>query len=197
MENRCNQLPDCRDQSDEKDCNILILERGYNKYAPPIDDHDWKTNVLLSIDLLKLVDISMKMTAQSESSFKSFFLGKLAKKLFRDHRCTMGLKCKELAEQNLCFSSNNLTTFHLLHFWVGYIQFFAHKKIGWHWRRKSDQNFSKCKAGLVEQQSFVRWKFRPFPEKKLNSTAERDRGPGGIEVYKLRVVFRKYLCTSF
>ena len=28
MEQRCNQLPDCRDKSDEKNCHILVLEDG-------------------------------------------------------------------------------------------------------------------------------------------------------------------------
>ena len=56
MNLRCNQLPDCRDKSDEKNCQILVLEDGYNKNVPPINSTD-SLNVSLSIDLLKLVDI--------------------------------------------------------------------------------------------------------------------------------------------
>ena len=60
MEQRCDQLPDCRDKSDENDCNILVLETSYNKNVPPIRSVKGKknmANVSVSIDLLKLVDI--------------------------------------------------------------------------------------------------------------------------------------------
>ena len=56
MNQRCNQLPDCRDESDEKDCEILVLKEGYNMRVPPITSDD-ATNVSVSINLLKLVDI--------------------------------------------------------------------------------------------------------------------------------------------
>ena len=36
MEKRCNQLQDCRDDSDELGCKILKLRYGYNKRVPPI-----------------------------------------------------------------------------------------------------------------------------------------------------------------
>ena len=57
MEQRCNQLPDCRDHSDEKNCNVLVLEEGYNKNFPPVSVEKEKVDVNVSIDLLKLVDI--------------------------------------------------------------------------------------------------------------------------------------------
>ena len=60
MEQRCNQLPDCRDKSDETDCKILVLEKEYNKNVPPITlDNGIKklVNVFVSIDLSKVVDI--------------------------------------------------------------------------------------------------------------------------------------------
>ena len=56
MEERCNQLTDCRDKSDERNCQILVLEEGYNMKVPPIESID-PANVLISMDLLKLVDI--------------------------------------------------------------------------------------------------------------------------------------------
>ena len=63
MEQRCDQLPDCRDQSDEQSCNILILKEGYNKNVAPIRSNQGRkemVNVSISIDLLKLVDIKEK-----------------------------------------------------------------------------------------------------------------------------------------
>ena len=57
MDLRCNQLSDCRDKSDEKNCRILILEDGYNKEVPPVSSND-PVNVSISIDLLRLVDIN-------------------------------------------------------------------------------------------------------------------------------------------
>ena len=61
MEQRCNQLPDCRDLSDEKNCfSVLVLGEGYNQRVPPVpvdDKSNGMVNVYVSIDLLKLVDI--------------------------------------------------------------------------------------------------------------------------------------------
>ena len=37
MEERCNQIPDCRDKSDENHCKLIVLENSYNKDIPPID----------------------------------------------------------------------------------------------------------------------------------------------------------------
>ena len=36
MEERCNQISNCQDKSDEHDCKILALERAYNKRVPPV-----------------------------------------------------------------------------------------------------------------------------------------------------------------
>ena len=57
MDQRCDQLPDCLDKSDEENCNILHLEKSYNKNVPPIISRNERVNVLISINLLKLVDI--------------------------------------------------------------------------------------------------------------------------------------------
>ena len=57
MDLRCNQLPDCKDESDERNCKILVLKDGYNKEVPPIVSSDPDVDVSVSIDLLRLVDI--------------------------------------------------------------------------------------------------------------------------------------------
>ena len=61
MDERCDQLPHCRDKSDERGCEILVLESGYNKNIPPItSDEEGKmiaVDVNTSIDIFKLVDI--------------------------------------------------------------------------------------------------------------------------------------------
>ena len=36
MEARCNQMPDCKDASDEMGCRILTLKDGYSKRVPPV-----------------------------------------------------------------------------------------------------------------------------------------------------------------
>ena len=35
MEERCDQTPQCRDESDEENCKTLLLQHGYNKEVPP------------------------------------------------------------------------------------------------------------------------------------------------------------------
>ena len=37
INSRCNQLLYCRDESDEKDCNLLDLKSGYNIEVPPFE----------------------------------------------------------------------------------------------------------------------------------------------------------------
>ena len=61
MEQRCNQIANCRDKSDEVDCKLLLLENNYNKKIPPIvstgGDEFNPTHVAISISLLKIVSL--------------------------------------------------------------------------------------------------------------------------------------------
>ena len=57
MKQRCNQIPDCRDKSDEENCEVLVLGKNYNKNVPPVISEKEKVNVSISISILKLVDI--------------------------------------------------------------------------------------------------------------------------------------------
>ena len=36
IEQRCNNIPNCRDESDEEECEILDLKKTYNKFSAPI-----------------------------------------------------------------------------------------------------------------------------------------------------------------
>ena len=58
MEERCNQLPDCRDESDERGCQLLVLKEGYNRKVPPIRSSNKTvvpTQVSISLVLKKVV----------------------------------------------------------------------------------------------------------------------------------------------
>ena len=61
MEERCNQIPDCRDESDEVGCQVVLLKASYNKEIPPITkDVGGKAlpaDVSISITLMKVVEI--------------------------------------------------------------------------------------------------------------------------------------------
>ena len=61
MAQRCNQIPNCRDKSDEVDCRLLVLENNYNSKVPPIiptGENDFnQTKVGISISLLKIVSM--------------------------------------------------------------------------------------------------------------------------------------------
>ena len=61
MTKRCDQVPNCRDDSDEKGCNILVLKEGYNKRVPPVGKNEkdelTPVPVNVSLTLLKVVDI--------------------------------------------------------------------------------------------------------------------------------------------
>ena len=60
MEKRCNQVPDCRDETDEKKCKLVILKNSYNKDIPPMEgatDAVKSANVNISLTLMKVVEI--------------------------------------------------------------------------------------------------------------------------------------------
>ena len=63
IEQRCDQIPDCRDGSDESGCQLLVIEEGYKKNVPPIssvcepDCSLVPVTVHISISLLKIVSM--------------------------------------------------------------------------------------------------------------------------------------------
>jgi hypothetical protein len=61
MEERCNQIPNCRDESDEENCMLFMLKRSYNKLIPPViivNEAIVPANVNVSIVLLKIVSMA-------------------------------------------------------------------------------------------------------------------------------------------
>ena len=77
MEQRCNQISDCRDKSDEDNCRLLVLQENYNRKVPPIIP-TWggefnRTEVGISITLLKIVsmeEVRHKIDFQFKISLK-------------------------------------------------------------------------------------------------------------------------------
>ena len=61
MLGRCNQVPDCRDKSDEMGCRLIRFERSYNKNIPPIQrsplGNPIPVAVNVSVNLMKVVHI--------------------------------------------------------------------------------------------------------------------------------------------
>ena len=61
MVERCNQVPDCRDKSDENGCQLIVFENNYNKNIPPIGrtagGSSVPAEVSISITLKKVVEI--------------------------------------------------------------------------------------------------------------------------------------------
>ena len=56
MKERCNQKFDCRDESDERNCRVLVLNDGYNKRLPPKNTGN-SVDVNVSMGILRIVDI--------------------------------------------------------------------------------------------------------------------------------------------
>ena len=56
MEERCDQMPDCVDETDEMDCRILALKKGYNQRVPPVGKISGKAK------RLKKVDVNVSLT---------------------------------------------------------------------------------------------------------------------------------------
>ena len=61
MEEKCDQIADCRDGSDERKCQLIVLKDGYNMKVPPIGKNKSGTviraDVSISITLMKVVEI--------------------------------------------------------------------------------------------------------------------------------------------
>ena len=56
MEERCDQMPDCVDETDEMDCRILALKKGYNQRVPPVGKISGKAK------RLKKVEVNVSLT---------------------------------------------------------------------------------------------------------------------------------------
>ena len=103
-------MPNCRDKSDEKGCQLLVVEDGYNKKIPPIvpiggDDFN-PTKVAISISLLKIVsmeEVQHKISLQFEITLE-----------WRENRATYhNLKVKT--------SLNALTDADIGRLWLPYV----------------------------------------------------------------------------
>ena len=60
MAERCNQLVQCRDKSDEDDCKLLLLKKSYNKRVPPTltsGQNVTPASVKISITLMQIIAI--------------------------------------------------------------------------------------------------------------------------------------------
>ena len=68
MVERCNQVPDCRDESDENGCQLIVFKDNYNKNIPPIGQtaKGVPANVSISITLMKVVEIDHSTHLQYE-----------------------------------------------------------------------------------------------------------------------------------
>ena len=62
MEERCNQMSNCKDESDEIDCKILILKESYNKRVPPVTSV-WSGNTAgKQVKTMKKVPVMVSLT---------------------------------------------------------------------------------------------------------------------------------------
>ena len=63
MAQRCNQIMNCRDESDEHRCSLLVLKESYNKKVPPFtinnkDSSIIPVSVAISTSLMNVLEIS-------------------------------------------------------------------------------------------------------------------------------------------
>ena len=63
MEDRCDQIINCKDKSDEKSCSLIVFEDSYNKKVPPFttdpeDNSVIPVKVNVSTSLMNVLAIS-------------------------------------------------------------------------------------------------------------------------------------------
>ena len=57
MNQRCDQIANCRDKSDEKDCKLISMDENYSKHIPPFGEN-LKAKVNISMVFLSINDIN-------------------------------------------------------------------------------------------------------------------------------------------
>ena len=63
MEERCDQIMNCKDKSDENSCKLIVFEKSYNKRVPPFtiskeDQSLIPAKVMVSTQLKNVLSIS-------------------------------------------------------------------------------------------------------------------------------------------
>ena len=63
MNERCDQIIQCQDESDEDDCSLLVFKESYNKLVPPISFNKADSNIIpvsirVSTSLRNVLEIS-------------------------------------------------------------------------------------------------------------------------------------------
>ena len=63
MNERCDQIIQCQDESDEEDCSLLVFRESYNKLVPPIsfnqaDNSIIPVSIKVSTSLRNVLEIS-------------------------------------------------------------------------------------------------------------------------------------------
>ena len=68
LANKCDSSSDCLDDSDEKNCTILVFSNGYNKDIIPIGKHNdqshLKSTVVVGMSILDILDIDISGTVR-------------------------------------------------------------------------------------------------------------------------------------
>jgi hypothetical protein len=55
MSHRCNGISDCKDNFDETNCNMIIIDQQlYQKETPPISQYYKKVNILVSVSIFAI-----------------------------------------------------------------------------------------------------------------------------------------------
>ena len=69
---RCDHIADCRDESDEEDCKILVLRKSYRKSSPPISrDNNIDATIPANVKInITLKDVSSINEAENEIKVK-------------------------------------------------------------------------------------------------------------------------------
>ena len=63
MNERCDQIIQCQDESDEDDCSLLVFKESYNKLVPPISFNQADSSIIpvsirVSTSLRNVLEIS-------------------------------------------------------------------------------------------------------------------------------------------
>ena len=132
MEERCDQLPQCEDESDEQNCKVLVLQHGYNKKVPP-NIVKTKKNKKYKLLPVKVSLTLQKVIAIEEVDYSISFKFKITLKWYENRVIYQNLK-NDSTDNKLTHDEINMLWLPLVIYWNTDQEETTRLGVEWEWK---------------------------------------------------------------